>query len=99
MRNNRMDISAWVLGATGEAKRKQGVVAVERASDGVYNLRFPADKPVRAEAYHLSVTILNKDTFRSAQLADVGGATIQVRIFDDAAMPADADFLFGAERV
>ncbi len=99
MRKNRVDVSALVIGDTGAAVRKQGVAATVREGPGVYTLRFPPDRPVRPEVYHLSLTVLNKDTLRVAQLANSGGASIQVRIFDDAAMPADADFEFAAERV
>ena len=99
LKRDRVEVSALVIGATGEAKRKRGIVGVEHPATGIYIVHFMPEKPVRTDRYHFDVTIVNTDTFRVATLADSGGATLQVRIFDEAAMLADADFELAAEHV
>jgi hypothetical protein len=99
MFRNRLEVSAQVEGTKGVVLRKRGIASVLRNDPGMYTIRFPADRPVRPEHHHFSVTIMNTTEFRTAQIAQADGASVLVRINDMIGDPVDADFQFAAERI
>jgi hypothetical protein len=99
MKGNRIEISAWINGATGEVRRRHGVTSVQRTGPGQYTLMFPPDKLVRMRDFHIGVSVLSGEEPRYAMLGNPGGDSLDVRIFDFCGDPADADFLISAERI
>lgn len=94
---NRPEVFA-VIAADGRSTSKRNVVSTDRADNGKYVIRFPADRFIRPETHKITLTAINNEQ-RSLQLAEgTGGVQLEVHAYSGPEKK-DTMFFFSAERL